>query len=387
MSNLTIKWSRSASSEEILKYEIRRINNPDTTPVEWGNGIKLGETTDTQFTTTDFPFDIDFAIMVASWDGYKWSEVDQFWEDTIDRPVVIGDLTNEGGDDLSGGGYPGTGTGWTTGTDTLSTDQTAFEWTLESGNWTAATDTWFGTDQTQNNPDKPEWIYTPPVVDIGFGSEWILNPDFEFDIGQTDAWDDAQYPWGKTNTKTPELITTVPPRERDYTLIDEDTNDGPPDDNWIGNMINEIPLEIKVKYSIDNITWTDWLPFTPGRTLFLRYYQFQFIWRPYFWDFYFTFNRLIIRLYRRNRKIFREVLIASGTVLIDFQDENGDPYLFLQKPTVQLTSRTPGIAHNIAVWQTDGNGLYTGVTVTGYDISTGAVTGSGSQVNIWVDGF
>lgn len=391
-SKIKIKWTKNPSSEEVLKYEVRRVDNPGTS-VAWGNGIKLGDTSDGQLETTNFPYDTTFAVMIAAWDGYKWSQVDEYWEGDVEKPVVEGDVTAEAGQDISTDGYESTGSsspGWTdSGTGSFTTSQETYDWDSESGNWTAASDRWFGTDQTQNNPDKPKYVYTLPEKDIGFGSEWAFKPEISFEYGkaQDTSWNDAEYPWGITNTKTPQLVTALSPRLRNYVLIDENTSDGPPDDDWNDDIQDELPLEMEIRYSLDGVTYSDWTSLEPGKLYFLRYYQIRFIWSPYWWRHYFTFNNLVIKVFRPNRKLVRDVTISGGSGTLDFFDRSGNPYKFLQKPTVQMTAQTTGISMAIVGWSTDANGLYDGVTVQAHDITTSSVYGSDVTVSAFIDGW
>nr|ALS90402.1 fibronectin type III domain protein [uncultured bacterium] len=74
---IVVRWDASPSSESILKYELRRVDSAGTNTT-WGSGLKIGETKDTQLETTEFPYDTAFCIMVAAWDGYKWSPVETY---------------------------------------------------------------------------------------------------------------------------------------------------------------------------------------------------------------------------------------------------------------------------------------------------------------------
>lgn len=388
MSKLSISWTRSPDSDGVLKYEIRRIDNPGTT-VSWGDGVKIGETTTNTFETTAFPYDTNFAIMISAWDGYKWSTIDEYWTGTIDRPVTVGDITTEAGSDEDGSSFPGTGTGWTLTTAGYLTTQ---QDTLDSaGTLDTAFSTGLNGSGKSGNTNKVDlYEYITNEKDIGFATEVEFRPIYtslsSFDM-TLDQWN---WPLGVSPTR-PFYNFTRSNQFLDYIQATPGTEGAPPLSNITldGTPQNGQPLTIDIAYSENSTVGTPvWIPLPYGKKLKLRSYKFRFRWRPYYPNWHFTFLTLKIKVFRPNRKlIIHKTGLSTWPESIDFNDPDGNPYKFFQKPTVQLTSTDPGISYDIGAYVTDGNGLYTGVTVNGYDITTGAPYAGSSGCTVWIDGF
>lgn len=351
---IKIKWDKSPTSEGVLKYEIRRVLNPGTA-ITWGEGLKIEETSDNQVETASFPFDLDFAILIAAWDGYKWSAIDEVWEGQIARPVTTGDVTTQGGANLGATSYPGTKTGWTTGGGQLTTTQTT---QLSSY---GALSTWGplnGSGETGVNSNFDKYVYTTNVKDLGFATELSFRPTFSLASAKEFTLADWTFPLAFPQIPLPWMRTALPERTQTYLFADQSTLGGPPLTNidLSGDTLAGVPLTMEIKYSTDAVNYTDWLPFPYGRELKVRAYQFRFTWVPYFPQWNITFSSLVLRVFRRNRKVVLNTLILAGGNTITFGEK------FFQQPTVQVTSLLAGYAVWVTAINVDANGRYTSAT-------------------------
>jgi hypothetical protein len=377
--SLTIRWHASPSADAILKYEIRRLDNPGSS-ISWGSGIKIGETTDTQFDTNSFPFDTDFVIMVAAWDGYKWSEIDEYSELNIPRPVTTGDVSAVAGQDLTSLSYPGSATGWTAGTSSLSTEQTTTFTTLADFNSL----TYFngsGLIGDSNNFDR--YVYTPDRKDLGFSTEVSFRLSMVFSTDKSMTFDDMNFPFAFPQLPLSRMVTAEPQYIKDYILADQSGMAGPPMENinLAGDTLAGIPITVEIDYSDTGVLSGNWVPLPIGKELHLRSYQLRFTWKPYYPGWWFRFDDLQVKCYRKNRKFVQSSESnGAGTFAVVF------PKPFFTKPTLQLTPVSPvAIFASVTNWVQDGTGNYTGATGKTFD-NTGAAA-AGVTVNAYSDGF
>lgn len=348
---LKISWDKPPENDKVIKTEIRKIINPGTN-VAWGDGIKVGETTSTQFNTSDYPFDTLFALMVSHWDGYKWSDVVEYWEGSIDTPDQTKNIP-EAEPDLSG--WTGTLEGFTVGTNGITTQDTLdFQDTTA---WNAATGYYNGSGLTENNRNK--YIYTTDVIDIYHNTEVSLKPEYSFSKTDTFTWAMLNTPYAKQAIPDTSLLRAVAPRVRTLVMA-ETTAAGPlgPSLAFSGQSVDAVPLKTEIKYSEDNATWTDWLLFSPGSTYKFRYYQLRFTWLQILPQYHITINNLQIKTYRRNKKFEFGTYTIDGTndLIFNFGEK------FYKQPQVILTAMSNRTYH-INTWLTDANGLYYGCRV------------------------
>nr|ALS90403.1 peptidase C16 family [uncultured bacterium] len=170
---------------------------------------------------------------------------------------------------------------------------------------------------------------------------------------------------------------------QDWLFADQGQIAGPPGcyKDWAGDPLPGVPLTIEIRYSQDGTTYGDWIVLPYGRELKLRSYQFRFTWTPYIPGWHFTFDDLKIKVYRRNRKVPKSIVVPAGGDVFNFG------YSFLQLPTVQVTSRTAGISFHVSAVNQDGSGNYVSATVGAYDIATGAAIVGPKPASMFIDGY
>ncbi len=361
------------------------MDNPPTA-FGWGDGIKIGETKTNVFETSAFPYDTEFAIMIAAWDGYKWSAIDEVWQGTIDLPATTGDISTEAGSDEFTLSFPGDKVGWTLETSgNLTTRQSVLNTfgTLNSS-WTTGLN---GSGQSGTHTLLDKYIYEAPEKDIGFSTEVEFRPVFTFLNDFTNVLND--WTWPLSAPLYPAFEDLDRSHQWDsYINSTPNTDAAPPTDNMTlnGTPLLGVPLDIEIAYSeTSSVGAAPWISLPYGKLLKLQSYKLRFIWKPYWPGWSFDFTALSIKVFRPNRKLIMSKAFSTSTTFIEFKDEADNSYMFFQQPTVQAISQTAGVIYNIDSYNQTG-GLYDGVTLTAYDVTTGG-TINASQCEIFVDGY